>query len=67
MFNYYLCVIWPILFLGVFVTYKIGEEQWGRKGSLFLPLIFIAVYILILWLWVGEGWWLYSILPVLDL
>ena len=56
MLNFFMCILWPLLIGGIIASSKFGNKHWGRKGSIFLPVAFLTVFFLALWLWVGEFW-----------
>jgi hypothetical protein len=57
MWNFFLLILWPILIGGCYFSYKIGEDRWGRKGALLLPVAFTGVYFFTLWAILGKYWW----------
>jgi hypothetical protein len=63
MFNYFMCILWPILALGAVGAFRFGRKRWGTAGSVILPVAFLFVFLLLGWMWVGETWWQTLFIP----
>jgi len=57
-------ISWSLLFVGIIGAYKIGK-QWGRIVSCVLPVAFVVIVLLILFLLLG-GYMFQLFLPIAD-
>ena len=57
MFNFFMCILWPLLIGGTFGAYKFGKKRWEIKGAVLLPIAFVVLFFLLLILWLREYWW----------
>ena len=64
MFNYRICIFWPLLIFFTYVFYKLGERIAGQIGSWLLPFVFWVIVFLVLWF--GDLWF-WVLLPWLAL
>ena len=65
MFNFFLCIAWPLLIFGTLGAYKFGKKRWGDKGSWLTSVAFLIVLFSILILIFGKYWWQLFFLPYL--
>jgi len=57
MFNFFLCIIWPVLIFGSMGAYKLGKRNWGQQGSLLMMVGFWIICVLIL-VGIFQEFWL---------
>lgn len=55
MINYFLCILWPILIGGTYLTYKLFKDVWRPIGSVVFPLFFLVIFFFVLWSFGGGS------------
>ena len=46
--NIFLFILWPILIGGMYGSHLIGKKFIGKEGSIYLPFMFLSIFLIIL-------------------